>query len=372
MRRIFFILTIMFLMAAQAGFAQDFNLIGSGARARGMGGAFIGVADDATAVSWNPAGLGRLELPEASIVGLFEAYSEDTDYPDYDTDAYQSSHFSLNFVSAAFPLAVGNRNLVAALAYRQVIDFYYKYEDDFGTEERTGGVYAITPAVGLQLTPTLLIGTSVNIFTGTATYTEEDDFDDYETEYSFSGTNFNIGAMLDVESFRFGIVYKTPFDLNQEVSEFEEETNFGMPKMIGLGVSYYATENLLLAMDYEMRSYSESEVEYVDEDRSVDANWEDINQFRVGLEYLQVSGTSILPLRLGFATTPSLYTDSNDDQIVGANITGGIGLIMGNINLDLGLEYNFYKYEFMRGGETYDFTENFLRFIVSGVFHFGN
>ncbi len=32
----------------------NYNTIGAGARARGMGGAFIGVADDATAASWNP------------------------------------------------------------------------------------------------------------------------------------------------------------------------------------------------------------------------------------------------------------------------------------------------------------------------------
>src|SRR5437762_1459679 len=41
---------------------------GSGARALGMGGAFIAVADDATASSWNPAGLCVLERAEASIV----------------------------------------------------------------------------------------------------------------------------------------------------------------------------------------------------------------------------------------------------------------------------------------------------------------
>ena len=33
------------------------NPIGSGARAQGMGGAFIAIADDATAASWNPGGL---------------------------------------------------------------------------------------------------------------------------------------------------------------------------------------------------------------------------------------------------------------------------------------------------------------------------
>src|SRR5438477_7018998 len=43
-------------------------LQGSGARALGMGGAFLARADDATAASWNPAGLSYLRLPELSAV----------------------------------------------------------------------------------------------------------------------------------------------------------------------------------------------------------------------------------------------------------------------------------------------------------------
>src|SRR5215467_2566989 len=42
--------------------------VGSGARAFGMGGAFIAVADDGTASSFNPAGLCVLEKPEGSVV----------------------------------------------------------------------------------------------------------------------------------------------------------------------------------------------------------------------------------------------------------------------------------------------------------------
>ena len=58
--------------------AQDFNLTGAGARAEGFGGAFIGLADDATAVVWNPAGLAQLERAEASIVTRY--ISEGAEY----------------------------------------------------------------------------------------------------------------------------------------------------------------------------------------------------------------------------------------------------------------------------------------------------
>jgi len=56
------------------------NPVGSGARALGMGGAFIAVADDATAASWNPGGLIQLEKPEISVVGAFVYRNEDNHF----------------------------------------------------------------------------------------------------------------------------------------------------------------------------------------------------------------------------------------------------------------------------------------------------
>lgn len=56
-----------------AGRESQFS-IGSGVRAVGIGGGFVGVADDASAVYWNQAGLAHLENQEANLmhVTLFE------------------------------------------------------------------------------------------------------------------------------------------------------------------------------------------------------------------------------------------------------------------------------------------------------------
>ena len=51
-----------------AGSAWAFLTTGIGARAMGMGGAFVAVADDATAAYWNPAGLGMLNKPELTFM----------------------------------------------------------------------------------------------------------------------------------------------------------------------------------------------------------------------------------------------------------------------------------------------------------------
>ena len=52
-----------------AGVQFDFSL--PGARSTGMGGAFVALADDATSVWANPAGLTNLSRPEVSGEGRF-------------------------------------------------------------------------------------------------------------------------------------------------------------------------------------------------------------------------------------------------------------------------------------------------------------
>ncbi len=61
---------------AQGGAA--FLKLGVGARALGMGGAFTAVADDATALFWNPAGLTKLEKGE--VTGMHAQLSLDRRY----------------------------------------------------------------------------------------------------------------------------------------------------------------------------------------------------------------------------------------------------------------------------------------------------
>ena len=67
---------VFFLAASHLRFAQrdlevpiQFDFINPGARSLALAGAFIGLADDATAATTNPAGLQRLGRPEVSIEG---------------------------------------------------------------------------------------------------------------------------------------------------------------------------------------------------------------------------------------------------------------------------------------------------------------
>jgi tetratricopeptide (TPR) repeat protein len=53
--------------AEEDGGSQSVFAFGAGNRALAMGGAFVGVADDASAAIWNPAGLGLLQMSELQV-----------------------------------------------------------------------------------------------------------------------------------------------------------------------------------------------------------------------------------------------------------------------------------------------------------------
>ena len=103
---------------------SSFNPVGSGARALGMGGAFIAVADDATAASWNPGGLIQLETPEVSIVGAYFNRTEDLTFGESpeSNGSQEVTDSNLNYLSAAYPFTAFKRNMIVSLNYQYFYD----------------------------------------------------------------------------------------------------------------------------------------------------------------------------------------------------------------------------------------------------------
>ena len=74
-KKLFLLLPILFISLAPikaqtvfGKYAGEFMAIGVGSRPLGMGGAFVGVADDVTAGYYNPAGLANLNYPQISLM----------------------------------------------------------------------------------------------------------------------------------------------------------------------------------------------------------------------------------------------------------------------------------------------------------------
>jgi hypothetical protein len=91
--------TICLATTAQAvDYANEVLAIGVGARALGMGGAFVGIADDSTAVYWNPAGLPQVPHVEVSVI------QEGREYDSLGLNEVGSSYIFLSGAMNAGPL----------------------------------------------------------------------------------------------------------------------------------------------------------------------------------------------------------------------------------------------------------------------------
>src|SRR6266436_8181881 len=96
--------------------------LGSGARAFGMGGAFLARADDATAASWNPAGLSYLRVPEVSLAGTSTLYKTETGTePDLNTDRFEGR--SVDFAALTWPVRFHGLSGAIQASFQRAVPF---------------------------------------------------------------------------------------------------------------------------------------------------------------------------------------------------------------------------------------------------------
>ncbi len=242
------------------------NPVGSGARAAGMADAFVAVADDATAASWNPAGLVQLERPEISIVGSYNGIIEgfSANWHDEVDSWHHDNNFDLNFLSVTYPLPVllFGRNASVGLYYQQKYDFSRKFKLKYNLPivqagdttvlnqfdkmdfEQEGSLSTITPAFAMEVTKRLSLGLSVNFWRSTPlsengwTQTIRGrSFVQYgttfsltqvkkEEEYSdFSGENLTLGILWNVtDKWNIGARYDSEFSGTADYSIRANET----------------------------------------------------------------------------------------------------------------------------------------------------
>lgn len=384
------VLFILFLILSLSLCAIDWNISGAGARAAAMGGAFIGVADDATAITWNPSGLTQLYRPEVSLVARFvaENYKYESSY--YDGRVDNQSHFIVNFASAAIP--IWNGKVVAAIAFQKQLDWYSGWDSD-EDETANGGANTLIPGIAIQILPILSAGFSTNIWMGSSV---KETYDTYNEDYvertiTFSGVNMAFGLMADFNNlenpfpWKLGMMMRTPFDLGVEVdadfdyvSDIKYKNTVEMPIMMGFGTSFRIGENFTLSADYEIRAYGESKINYeLGGSSNLSDSKEDLVQFRVGAEYLAINDFAVIPLRAGYKTIPTLLTngegDETTDQTIGSGFSVGTGLIFEKIAIDATIDISSYIQEWddwPNNGEDETATSTKYNATVSCIFYF--
>ncbi|MBI2422691.1 MAG: outer membrane protein transport protein [Candidatus Hydrogenedentes bacterium] len=245
--------------------------VGSGARAAGMSNAFIAIADDATAASWNPAGLVQLERPEIAVAGSLTRMRDRFDataHPEFG-DLATEDFSDLNFLSFATPLpfTIFTRNATVSLSFQRKFDFDRAFEARYATGsvaaltpplaigqfsrlrfDQEGSLSTISPAFAIEVTHRLSVGVALNLWRSTFlsenSWTQSTHTDGLtllggspilsrgisrESYEDFSGENFTAGLLWKVNPrWSLGLRYDSAFSGAADYTSFDLEARLNL------------------------------------------------------------------------------------------------------------------------------------------------
>jgi hypothetical protein len=363
--------------------------LGAGARAYGMGGAFLARADDATAASWNPAGLSYLRTPEISLVGTHNSFHE----KGFDTDTFEGGAF--DFAAFTWPVAFKEIRGSVQLSYQRAIGFDGTRSIDGGGGRRwdgesDGGFDVLAFGTGFRPTRRLRLGFTVNRWLNGYDQVLVRQVPDnprplreFETGFRPRGWSFNLGVIWSpVENLNIGGVFKTPFGADVTLSKrrkdywasdsgienetFNEassdEVRIDFPASVGFGISWRVRDTLTVSADFTQSRWSRAFIyDYFTlpvtprrEDTTrppatppptaydelpyptLDSEQVDAQQIRAGVEWVVISSPRVkVPLRAGYFNDRQItaYPDGRVPRYNG--VTVGTGVILGSFLLDI-------------------------------------
>lgn len=379
---------VFFLLAEQSRTA--FTVQGAGARAIGTGGAFIAIADDATAVSFNPAGLAQLLRPEFSLVGKQLSRSQGFQRfagPDvsFDDSSSTDRQATPDFWSFALPWKHAGRNFTFQLSYQRLFDFTYRSDREFNSRvgttprrnrqyvDQRGGVNVWSAAMGAELSQRLLVGGSVNLWRGAWSF-QSDSLSmtpagapltelGFRQDNAFKGFNWSLGTIWRSEYVNLGLVYRSAFRADYTFTNttvFEDYTGtvepkpdrspsqtfrLDWPETLGAGLGIHLHPRWQVTADWTSIRWSSTTI-HADKsaydgrnffDLQAATRTPDIVDFHAGSEWIAWLGDRVIvPVRLGAFREPQPLVDrTTGEQRVFKGWTAGIGVKSGRLTLDL-------------------------------------
>ena len=339
MKRMVFIIVVSQALAGQASAQQTSPgtssmllgaPVGAGARAMGMGGAFIAVADDATAASWNPAGLALLDRPQASFAGDASRIVDAA--PSYElTRAFNSGLRSVEtgpassstrrsrdpaFASFVYPLTLRGWRVVPQFSYRRAVkaDFSRRASQPYVYSESTGfretgrdevtfdggrGIDLYSVGAGVRVHRIVAVGATVNVWRGRSDSTDIRvvtggyslgtasgvlDPSSYRTTYeeTFDGTNVDLGVLVSpLHRLRIGAVVRKNLTVTRAYSytrqyanwaggitsqTYGEHGDIAWPLSVGVGAAVMPADALTVSTDYTRSSWSKATYHFTSSD----------------------------------------------------------------------------------------------------------
>ncbi len=395
------------------------NTFGVGARSMGMGGASLGLADDFTALYWNPAGLAQIQKFELFTSVSHNTASIDSSFTNDETIGTSRSRLRPNSIGIVYPIATQQGGFAVAFGYNRVqnFDFQTKIQgigpnsgDVFSglvvneTNRNTGGIGIWSFGGSVYITKNLLIGGSIDYWNGdslneldvTATDTlniREDlsrfSYDD-EIDREYSGISGRVGVLAHfVDAISLGVTLVAPTELTvdefwrQYEITYSDDNNAGESKVddgglgfdierpieIGTGVAVkLLNKQLILAGDIQITDWRQTRYDPSPAENIPDDFFEEFYattlQTRLGIEYqIPVIASYV---RAGYFRDTIPFTDAEIENERDF-LTFGVGKIFEE-SIKFDLAYMWGNWQQSRSNLTT--KRNSHRVFVSGAYRF--
>ena len=391
---------IFFLTIAIGVFANGLSLNSVGSKALGMGGAFVGLADDATAIYWNPAGMigqknsamlfGTDVIPMTSYKLDMYGIDAETVTNHYASPnafgVYNYKDFAFGF-GAYVPAGLGaewdGADLVAfdGPMYLDpgmtMLNPYAGKEFEWMSKI---AAFNFSPAVAYKLTDNIYVGVAVNIYYSmmemkrgedmvnlmTGGTPGQDGMLDTQTAFDISGVGYGsvLSTKITNDMFDFGLTYKTPimvdFDGTMTIEGMDDkdmEFHIEWPTWIGAGLAVKPYKGLKVEFDVQYTNWNEMKTLTADvvgfPAQQMHLFWNDATQIRLGAEYMinkeyaVRAGWYLDPAPCGDHTLNILFPSSTNQ-----GFTSGMSYYNRDFAVDFGIEYLFgYQRDIAPSGE---------------------
>jgi long-chain fatty acid transport protein len=295
-------------------FANGLNLNGFGARATAMGGAYVSLANDVTAVFWNPAGLALIKQPTFGLAGDLLVPKSTYSIGDVFSMETEKKYYPAGLVGYAHP--IGDRVVVGLGAYtlsglgadwdNPGLEALMLYGLPAGSVVTPSvepydwrsfiGSITVAPSIAVKLSDMLYFGASFNVNYG---FFQTDQWGETQTLiagpppyiFNFGQASLNVkgwgyGATFGLmvkpsEMISFGVTYRLASKIKMKgTTEIENMPTFGnylpgtpdlpeesdaeltatSPMWLAGGVSIKPVENLTLAFDLQWTNWKKLDV----------------------------------------------------------------------------------------------------------------
>jgi long-chain fatty acid transport protein len=277
------------------------ELIGVGAKSRGMGGAGIALSHGAESALQNPALITSVKSGEVSFGAAIMM-------PDVETNGVKSDA-DLNMAPAIAIASKAGENLYLGIGMWGTAGMGVDYRGTGSNNNMTSNMQMMQfgvpiaysmGALSFGVTPIIQYGTLDISYTGSTTKGVAQDL----------ALGYNIGAAYSLnDAISFGAVYKAPIEMtydgqisklmSQQGASLIYGDNLERPEEFGLGIAYQAGDHAV-AIDYKRIGWSNAQ-------GYRDFGWEDQDVFAIGYQYTQNSWA----LRMGYNYAKSPISDQS-------------------------------------------------------------